>query len=39
MSSHFRRIIHQQAQVSSLDTCYGNLESQTIVLMSQYFEY
>ena len=38
MSAHFRRIIHQQAQVSSLETCHSNLESQTIVLMSKYIE-
>ena len=35
-SAHFRRIIHQQAQVSSLETCYSNLESQIIVLLSKY---
>ena len=26
MAAHFRRIIHQQAQVSSLETSYSNLE-------------
>ena len=38
MSAHFRRIIHQQAQVSSLETYYSNLESQAIMLMSKYIE-
>ena len=38
MSAHFRRIIHQQAQLSSLESCYSNLENQTVVLMSKYIE-
>ena len=38
MSALFRRIIHQQAPVSSLETCNSNLESQTIVLLSKYVE-
>ena len=36
MSAHCRRIIHEQAQVSSLETYCSDLESQTIVLMSKY---
>ena len=35
---YFRRIIHQKAQVSSLEACYSNLKSQTIVLLSKYIE-
>ena len=38
MSAHFCRTIHQQAQVSSLETLHTNLESQTIVLMSNYID-
>ena len=38
MSVHFRIVIHQQPQVSSLETYYSNLESQMIVLMSEYIE-
>ena len=39
MSAHVHRIIHQQAQVTSLETCYSNFESQTIVLMSKFMNY
>ena len=34
MPAGFRRIIHQQAQVSSFETFCGNRESQTIVPLS-----
>ena len=34
----FCRIIHQQAQILSLETCYSNPENQRIVLMSKYIE-
>ena len=38
MPERFRRIIHQQAQVSSFEALYSNLESLTIVLLSKYIE-
>ena len=38
MSAYFRRIIQQQAQELSSETCYSNLENRTIVLMSKYIE-
>ena len=34
MSARFRRIIHQQAQVLSFETCYSKPESLTIVMLS-----
>ena len=39
MPARFRRIIDQQAQVSSIETFYSNSESLTIVLLSKYIEY
>ena len=36
--ARFRRIIHQQAQVSSFDTFYSNLDILTIVLLSDIFD-
>ena len=36
MPARFRRIIHQQAQVSSFETFYSKPESLTIVLLSKY---
>ena len=36
MPVRFRRIIQQQAQVSSFETFYSNPESLTIVLLSKY---
>ena len=38
MPARFRRIIHQQAQVSSFETFYSKRESLTIVLLSKYIE-
>ena len=38
MPARFRKIIHQQAQVSSFETFYSKPESQTIVLLSKYIE-
>ena len=38
MPARFRRIIHQQAQVSSFKTFYGKPESLTIVPLSKYIE-
>ena len=38
MPARFRRIIHQQAQVSSVETFYSKPESLTIVLLSKYIE-
>ena len=38
MSARFRRIGHQQAQVSSFETFYSKPESLTIVLLSKYIE-
>ena len=38
MPASFRRMIHQQAQVSSFETFYSKPESLTIVLMSKYIE-
>ena len=38
MSTHSRRIIHQQAQVLSFETSYSNPESQRIVSLSEYIE-
>ena len=39
MSAEFRRKIHQQAQVSLLETFNSNLESQTIVMLSNILNY
>ena len=39
MPARFRRIIHQQAQVSSFESFYSKPESLTIVLLSKYIEY
>ena len=39
MPACFRRIIHQQTQVSSFDTFYSKPESLTIVLLSKYTEW
>ena len=39
MPARFRRIIHQQAQVSSFETFYSKpAESLTIVMLSKYIE-
>ena len=38
MPVRFRRIIHQQAQVSSFETFYSKPENQSIVLLSKYIE-
>ena len=38
MPAGFRRIGHQQAQVSSFETLYSKPESLTIVLLSKYIE-
>ena len=38
MPARFRRIIHQQAQVSSLETFYSNHESLVIVMLPKYIE-
>ena len=38
MPAGSRRIIHQQAQVSSFETSYSNPESQRIVSLSKYIE-
>ena len=38
MPARFRRIIHQQAQISSFETFYSNPESLAIVLLSIYIE-
>ena len=38
MPARFRRIIQQQAQVSSLETFNSKPESLTIVLLSKYIE-
>ena len=39
MPVRFRRIIHQQYEVSSFETFYSNAESLTIVLLSKCIEY
>ena len=38
MPARFRRIIHQEAQVSSFETFYSNPKSLTIVLLSKHIE-
>ena len=38
MAARFRRITHQQAQVSSFETFYSDPESLTIVLLSKYIK-
>ena len=38
MPARFRRIIHQQAQVSLFETFYSNPESLTIVMLPKYIE-
>ena len=38
MPARFRRVIHQQAQVSSFETFYSKPERLTIVLLSKYIE-
>ena len=38
MPTPSRRIIHQQAQVSSFETSYSDPENQRIVSMSKYIE-
>ena len=38
MPARFRRMIHQQAQVSSFETFYSKPESLTIVLLSKYID-
>ena len=38
MPARFRKIINQQAEVSSFETFYSKHESLTIVLLSKYIE-